>query len=183
MTDKSSSPSATLSEGNEALKALAEIADAMDLPLSQSATVAQVKSRVLERLSARSETAQNADMVPRSRYDACNRDWLEEKDARKKLLAKATAELSAIQEGLGLCLLARSQFEGDAMGALEEIEHRVRGMLENMGNASVPSATPLFREFGNVYRTRDGKFHFAQKEEIEPFDLHESRTIYVKEGE
>ncbi|MDP2621993.1 MAG: hypothetical protein Q8P46_17770 [Hyphomicrobiales bacterium] len=99
----------------------------------------ETERRVIAETSPSASAASSiGDTVPRSRYDACNRDWLEEKMKRENLTAKYIAELSAIQQGLEACLLASQHFEGDAMGALEEIEHRVRGLLKEIGEATEP---------------------------------------------
>jgi hypothetical protein len=79
--------------------------------------------------SAQSETQ---DTVPRSRYDACNQDWLDTKAELATVRQNVKAEFERLREGLEAILLARAQFEGQEDGALYEIEHRARGLLKGL---------------------------------------------------
>lgn len=50
---------------------------------------------------------------------------------------------------------------------------------ENAQLAAASRSEQQFREYGTLHRPRRGDIYFVQKEEVEDFPVHESKTVYV----
>lgn len=59
--------------------------------------VTQAVKESMEQVNTRADSPDESNMVPRSRYDACNRDWLEAKAEIERVKAAAKAEIERIQ--------------------------------------------------------------------------------------